>query len=108
MQTCKQQFCPQHRFAKDHDCVAPTSTKSSAARQAANISNQTSAAGAAALAAFKRSINSTPAAAKPTPASQARAVPVKSAPVKSTPAVKAAADSGPSSAKKVPFSKSDR
>ncbi|KAI0354896.1 hypothetical protein OH77DRAFT_1481012 [Trametes cingulata] len=60
--SCKQQYCPQHRFPKDHSCSSTptTTTKPSPASNAfANVSNQTSAASAAAMAAIKRAAAST-------------------------------------------------
>ncbi|KAI1793391.1 hypothetical protein LXA43DRAFT_972039 [Ganoderma leucocontextum] len=55
--SCKQQFCPEHRFPKDHSCS--TSKASGSPQQAgtkawANVQHQTSAASAAAKAAIKR------------------------------------------------------
>ncbi|KAI0661950.1 hypothetical protein C8Q70DRAFT_909335 [Cubamyces menziesii] len=60
--SCKQQFCPQHRFPKDHACSSSqaSTTKSPPTANAwANVSNQTSAASAAAMAAIKRAAVST-------------------------------------------------
>ncbi|KIP05186.1 hypothetical protein PHLGIDRAFT_74650 [Phlebiopsis gigantea 11061_1 CR5-6] len=72
--TCKQQYCPQHRFPKDHICTGITSA---ATKPNASVAQSTSAAGAAALAAFKRATNTTtkssvhppPLADRPKPAS---------------------------------------
>ncbi|KAI0770230.1 hypothetical protein C8Q74DRAFT_1203040 [Fomes fomentarius] len=56
-ESCKQQYCPQHRFPKDHTCSATSasSPKQSPAGNAwTNVSKQTNAASAAAMAAMKR------------------------------------------------------
>ncbi|KAH9922856.1 uncharacterized protein BXZ73DRAFT_51230 [Epithele typhae] len=63
--SCKQQFCPAHRFPQDHSCssaAAVTSKPSSAASTWNNMSNQTSVASTAALAAIKRAAASKPVA----------------------------------------------
>ncbi|CDO71425.1 hypothetical protein BN946_scf184909.g19 [Trametes cinnabarina] len=65
---CKQQYCPQHRFPKDHVCssVQTSTTKpASAANAWANVSNQTGAASAATVAAIKRVAASTNASKSP-------------------------------------------
>ncbi|KAI0365727.1 hypothetical protein BV20DRAFT_972808 [Pilatotrama ljubarskyi] len=75
--SCKQQYCPQHRFPKDHSCasVASSTTKPSPASNAfANVSNQTSAASAAAVAAIKRAAASAN-TSSPASRSQAQAKP---------------------------------
>ncbi|KAI0755046.1 hypothetical protein C8Q80DRAFT_406272 [Daedaleopsis nitida] len=68
--SCKQQFCPQHRFPKDHICAAAnaaSSKQSPAATAWTSVSNQTGAASAAAIAAMKRAAAS---ANKPTPSTR--------------------------------------
>ncbi|TBU62237.1 hypothetical protein BD310DRAFT_811303 [Dichomitus squalens] len=63
--SCKQQFCPQHRFPKDHSCStsrASVSRQQAATNTWANVQNQTSAASAAALAAIKRATATAPTA----------------------------------------------
>ncbi|KAI0648096.1 hypothetical protein C8Q79DRAFT_905387 [Trametes meyenii] len=55
--SCKQQYCPQHRFPRDHSCSSASAqaTKATSGTNAwANVSNQTGAASAAAMAAIKR------------------------------------------------------
>ncbi|GJE98393.1 AN1-type zinc finger domain-containing protein [Phanerochaete sordida] len=89
--SCKQQFCPQHRFPKDHDC--------SSVSTAATPKPQASAAarGNAALSAIKRATAQSNPAPSRTPA-------LAPAPLKP-----AATSSAPSSASRPkPFSKTDR
>ncbi|KAH8104739.1 hypothetical protein BXZ70DRAFT_1005247 [Cristinia sonorae] len=55
--TCKQQFCPTHRFPADHRCVTlPAAKPSSPANGAASRPGPS---GAAAMAAIKRAVNTT-------------------------------------------------
>ncbi|KAL7279989.1 hypothetical protein ACG7TL_006400 [Trametes sanguinea] len=71
--SCKQQYCPQHRFPKDHSCSSaqPSTTKPAPAANAwANVSQQTGAASAAAMAALKRAAASTNASTSSTSKSQ--------------------------------------
>ncbi|TFK88192.1 hypothetical protein K466DRAFT_575484 [Polyporus arcularius HHB13444] len=93
--SCKQQFCPQHRFPKDHTCAANrASSKQSPANTWANVSNQTSAASAAAVAALKRA-TATPTSSgrSPEPTKTQSAAPTKPA---------------ASSSRSNPFSSTDR
>ncbi|KAI0712084.1 hypothetical protein C8Q76DRAFT_622096 [Earliella scabrosa] len=81
--SCKQQFCPQHRFPQDHTCSATgtaSSKQSSATTAWSNVSNQTSAASAAAMAAVKRAAATAnkPSSSRP----QATGKPQTSAPAK--------------------------
>ena len=97
-QSCKQQFCPQHRFPKDHTCTPANRASSkqlSPASAWANVSNQTGAASAAAMAAIKRAATSTPSSSARPPASGSKS---QSAPVKSV----------ASSSRSNPFSATDR
>ncbi|OSD07268.1 hypothetical protein PYCCODRAFT_1358818 [Trametes coccinea BRFM310] len=71
--SCKQQYCPQHRFPKDHSCSSaqPSTTKPAPAANAwANVSQQTGAASAAAMAALKRAAASNNASTSSTSKSQ--------------------------------------
>ncbi|PSR70464.1 hypothetical protein PHLCEN_2v13615 [Hermanssonia centrifuga] len=53
--TCKKQFCPQHRFPKDHTCAAAlTSSAANSAKPMKSLPAQASAASFAAIAAMKR------------------------------------------------------
>ncbi len=55
IQTCKKQFCPQHRFPKDHTCAAAsTSSAANSAKPTKSLPAQASAASFAAIAAMKR------------------------------------------------------
>ncbi|KAI0061412.1 hypothetical protein BV25DRAFT_1838930 [Artomyces pyxidatus] len=65
-QKCNQQFCPEHRFPADHSCssTASSSKPSTSKPSFANAKSQASAAGAQAMAAFKRSATAA-SAAKP-------------------------------------------
>ncbi|RPD62329.1 hypothetical protein L227DRAFT_498826 [Lentinus tigrinus ALCF2SS1-6] len=80
--SCKQQFCPQHRFPKDHTCTTAnrsSSKQTSPADAWANVSSQTSAASAAAIAAIKRAATTTPSSsARPPTSSKSQSAPVKS------------------------------
>ncbi|OBZ71591.1 AN1-type zinc finger protein 2A [Grifola frondosa] len=62
--SCKQQFCPQHRFPKDHTCITlstAASKDSSSTKPFTSVSSHTSAASTAAMAAIKRTmVSSTP------------------------------------------------
>ena len=103
-QSCKQQFCPDHRFPKDHSCSA---TKGSASSQQgggkawANVQHQTSVASAAAMAAIKR------AAASSTSTASARTVPRARVPPKPQPPTSDSKASS-SSSRSNPFSTTDR
>ncbi|OJT14671.1 AN1-type zinc finger protein 2B [Trametes pubescens] len=100
--SCKHQYCPQHRFPADHSCAdLPSSSAktTSTAKTWTNVSNQTSAASAAAVAALKRAAASTTA---PSPASHNQ---VQS---KSRPPAQAAPKSIPSTSRSNPFSATDR
>ncbi|KAI0769009.1 hypothetical protein BD413DRAFT_478261 [Trametes elegans] len=98
--TCKQQYCPQHRFPKDHSCSStPTSSaKSSATGKAwSNVSNQTGAASAAAMAVIKRAAASTS-----NPSTTSRAPPRKPQ------GTQASAKPASSSSRSNPFSATER
>jgi hypothetical protein len=105
MQTCKRQYCPSHRFPKDHSCVAPS--VSGGKPSAVDKPKQSA---AATLAAFRR-------AAKPSstgaPSSTTVNKPTQSpTPVKKVTVPSAStASAAPSSNQKPgtnPFSKTDR
>lgn len=107
--TCKQQFCPQHRFPKDHICVAPSVTASTAS--GGKPSHSAAAARVAAVAALKRAMNTSVGPAGTT-ATVGRSQPPPS-PVKSKVAmspVKAVAPTTASASSHKPnlFSKIDR
>ncbi|KAI0632338.1 hypothetical protein C8Q77DRAFT_1060389 [Trametes polyzona] len=95
--SCKQQYCPQHRFPQDHACAHANSatSKPAAGSPWANVSNQTSAASAAAVAAIKRAAASAP-SSRP------------SAPPKSKPQPAPAAKPSATSSRSNPFSATER
>ncbi|TBU44464.1 hypothetical protein BD309DRAFT_862210 [Dichomitus squalens] len=97
--SCKQQFCPQHRFPKDHSCStsrASVSRQPAATNTWANVQNQTSAASAAATAAIKRATAT--ASTAPRTHSQPKAQPPSSD----------AKSGSSSSSRSSPFSATDR
>ena len=109
-QTCKQQFCPQHRFPKDHMCTQALPSNVSTTKKP----NQTAASSAAALAALKRAANATSSAVS---AKANQSVPVASSVKRPTPtqpstvatAKKPSTAPAPaSSSRSNPFSKTDR
>ncbi|KAI0346035.1 hypothetical protein BDW22DRAFT_1353701 [Trametopsis cervina] len=109
--TCKHQYCPAHRFPKDHTCSPPPVLPTSATGK-----KQPSAASAAALAAFRRTVQpkgkgaspATSAAAAAKPKAKPAAVPVKAAASSSTPTQTPASTAGKGGSKPSAFSKTDR
>ncbi|PIL22471.1 hypothetical protein GSI_15159 [Ganoderma sinense ZZ0214-1] len=100
--SCKHQFCPEHRFPKDHSCSATKGSVSSqqgGVKAWTNVQHQTSAASAAAMAAIKRAAASSTAPARTTPRTQTQA---KSQPPPSD------TKSTSSSSRSNPFSATDR
>ncbi|KAM5533426.1 hypothetical protein V8D89_012864 [Ganoderma adspersum] len=98
--SCKQQFCPEHRFPKDHSC---STTKASVSSQQGGVKawqHQTSAASAAAMAAIKRAAASSTAPSRTAPRTQSQAK-LQSAPSDSK-------TSASSSSRSNPFSATDR
>lgn len=97
--SCRQLFCAQHRFPADHSCAshgAQTTPK--------QASKPASAAGAAAMAAIKRSLNQS-STSSPKSAASAPAHAIVTS--KSVPPVKGAPSPVASSSKTNPFSKTD-
>ncbi|KAI8994144.1 hypothetical protein BD414DRAFT_481542 [Trametes punicea] len=77
-ESCKQQYCPQHRFPKDHACsqAQPSAAKPTAtANTWSNFSSQTNAASSAAMAAIKRAAKSTNPSSSSVSRSQAQTKP---------------------------------
>ncbi|KAI0087861.1 hypothetical protein BDY19DRAFT_953556 [Irpex rosettiformis] len=107
---CKQQYCPSHRFPKDHTCASLTNANTTGS---GSRPKQSAAAGAAALAALKRAVPS----AKPPSATESRTTaPAASSakPKLTAPALKIPTPSTSSSSSNNktnthnPFSKTDR
>ncbi|KAH9850119.1 hypothetical protein C2E23DRAFT_870103 [Lenzites betulinus] len=98
--SCKQQYCPQHRFPQDHACAHVQSLAKSSASSSpwANVANQTGAASAAAKAAVKRATAS--AANASSLASRAQ--------TQNRPATHAAANPPAASSRSNPFSATER
>ncbi|KAI0797344.1 hypothetical protein BC629DRAFT_265065 [Irpex lacteus] len=111
--SCKQQYCPSHRFPKDHTCIQPSSSNAKAADSAFRP-KQSAAAGAAALAALKRAVPSTkpttassaPSRPTTTPAKTKPSAPPLKAPIHSTSSASSASTQKNNAHN--PFSKTDR
>ncbi|KAI0695993.1 hypothetical protein BC835DRAFT_1344040 [Cytidiella melzeri] len=105
--SCRQQYCPSHRFPKDHTCPSLSVSNGKATASESRPKQPSAAAGAAALAAFKRAVPSTKSSTPTTVNSEviatAPAIPKKSTPVTTSPASPSHKHNATN-----PFSKTDR
>jgi predicted nucleic acid binding AN1-type Zn finger protein len=83
-QSCKDQFCPAHRFPADHNCTPVVSSNAKlgvanpfANTNTKNLNSKASAAGAATMGAIKKAMSSATAAAPSKPAPIVKAPPPK-------------------------------
>ncbi|KAI0823928.1 hypothetical protein BC628DRAFT_1323586 [Trametes gibbosa] len=95
--SCKQQYCPQHRFPQDHSCAQVQSAVKASGSPWANVTSQTGAVSAAAKAAMKRATASANASST---TSRAQVQPKNAPPAASKPVT--------ASSRANPFSATDR